>query len=61
MEAHERVKFVLDSYKTMPHVGLQMFAPILTNSSEEFKRINDILLKIENINCHFAAGNLYNG
>lgn len=48
-EAKMKVKFVTDSYKTMPPVGLQVFAPVLTNLSEEIAKINDLLPKILDI------------
>ena len=44
-----KVKLVANSYKKMPPVGLELFAPILTNLSEEIKRINDVLPKILDI------------
>lgn len=41
-----KMNFVTDSHKTLPLVGIQVFAPVLTNLSEEIARINDMLPKI---------------
>ena len=42
-------KFVSDSYKQMPPVGMAVFAPILSNLAEEITKVNEILSKILNI------------
>ena len=40
-----KVRFVCDSYKGMPPVGLEFLAPLIVNLSEEVAKINDILPK----------------
>ena len=42
-ESKVKVKFVADSYKGMPPVGLEFIAPLLSNLSGEMSKINDIL------------------
>lgn len=44
-----KVKLVTNSHKKMPPVGLELFAPILTNLAEEINKINDVLPKILDI------------
>ena len=39
-EANKHVKFVTVSHKKMPPVGLEMFAPILTNLAEDIMKLN---------------------
>ena len=44
-----KVKFLCNSYKGMPPVGLQFIAPMIINLSEEIAKINDVLPKILDI------------
>lgn len=44
-----KVKFVTDSYRKMPPVGMEMIAPLLVNLSEEVTKINEVLPKILDI------------
>ena len=48
-ETKMKVKFLSDSYKGMPPVGLEFIAPLLSNLSEEMTKINDVLPKILDI------------
>lgn len=43
------VKFVSDTYKKMPPVGMELIAPVLTNLVEEVAKINELLPKILDI------------
>ena len=45
----KKVKIVTDSYKKMPPIGMSMFAPILSNLSEDITKINELLPKILDI------------
>ena len=40
---NRRLKFLSDSYKCMPPIGLEYLAPILINLSEEMSKINETL------------------
>ena len=44
-----RVNLVTKSHKKMPPIGLELFAPILTNLVEEMSKINEVLPKILDI------------
>ena len=44
-----KVRFVSDSYKKMPPIGMEMIAPLLVNLTGEVARINDMLPKILDI------------
>lgn len=44
-----KVKFVTDSYKRMPPIGMELIAPILVSLTEEVAKINDMLPKILDI------------
>lgn len=46
VKSKRKMRFVTDSYRRMPPIGLQMFAPILSNLAEEIVKINDFLPKI---------------
>lgn len=41
-----RFKFVCNSYKAMPPVGMELLAPLIINLSDEVGRINEMLPKI---------------
>ena len=45
----KKLKFVTDSYKKMPPIGLEFIAPLIVNLSEEIAKINEILPKIADI------------
>ena len=44
-----KVNLVTKSHKKMPPIGLELFAPILTNLVEEITKINEVLPKILDI------------
>ena len=44
-----KVKFVSDSYKGMPPVGLEFIGPLIVNISEEVTKLNEILPNIVDI------------
>ena len=43
------VKFVTTSHKKMPPIGMEMFAPILTNLAEDIAKLNEVVPKILDI------------
>ena len=44
-----KVKFVANSHKTMPPMGLEMMAPLMNNLADEIKKINEVLPQIFDI------------
>ena len=44
--SNQKIKFVADTYKKMPPLGMELIAPILVNLAEEVARINELLPKI---------------
>ena len=48
-ETRNTIKFVTDSYKKMPPMGLEILAPILGNLSEEIMKLNETIPKILDI------------
>ena len=48
-DKNKHIKYVSDSYKKMPPVGLEFIAPILLDLSEEINKINNILPGIMDI------------
>lgn len=44
-----KVKFVTDSHKKMPPMGMELIAPIICNLTEEIYKINEILPKITDL------------
>ena len=46
---NKHAKFVTTSHKKMTPVGLEMFAPILTNLAEDIMKLNDVTSKILDI------------
>ena len=44
--SRSKVRFVTDTYKKMPPMGMELIAPILVNLSEQITRINEFLPKI---------------
>ena len=44
-----KVRFLSESYKHMPPIGMEIIAPIMVNLSEEIAKINEILPKILDI------------
>ena len=47
--SQRKVRFVTDTYKKMPPIGMELIAPILVNLTEEVARISDLLPKILDI------------
>ena len=47
--ARHRWKFVCDSYKVMPPLGMEMIAPLLINLTSEVTKINECLPKVLDI------------
>ena len=47
--SNRHVKFVTMSHKKMPPVGLEIFAPILTNLAEDIMKLNEVIPKILDI------------
>ena len=48
-DSKAKCKFVCNSYKGMPPVGLDFIGPLISNLSEEVTKINDVLPKILDI------------
>ena len=48
-ESKLKVKFLSDSYKGMPPVGMEFIAPLILNLSDEMTKINNVLPKILDI------------
>lgn len=47
--ANKRMKFVADSYKAMPPVGMEFLAPLLLKLTVDVSRINEVLPKMVDI------------
>lgn len=47
--AKKKIKFVCDSYKGMPPVGLEFIGPLIANLNNDVAKINDVLPKILDI------------
>lgn len=57
VESRLKIKFVANSHKTMPPMGLEMMAPLVNNLADEVKKINEVLPKILDIKsevCNIA-------
>lgn len=48
-DAKRKIKFLSDSYKGMPPIGLEFIGPLISNLAGEVTKINDILPKILDI------------
>ena len=49
VESKMKIKFVADSYKQLPPIGMELIAPVLINLTGEVTKINEILPKILDI------------
>ena len=50
-ESKIKAKFVADSYKGMPPVGLEFVGPLISNLSDEVTKLNEVLPNISDIKC----------
>ena len=50
-ESKIKAKFVADSYKGIPPVGLEFVGPLISNLSDEVTKLNEVLPNISDIKC----------